>query len=314
MTLRCKTALATLAMTLLPFAAFAEDTVSTPADVTADVASDATSTGGTPGVNTCAGVCGQFFGEKSAGACNCDMACKNPKYNDCCPDIDTVCAPAADGLCAAKQCTGAGKTKDGKDSMCVCDPGCTQAGTCCSNFDTAGCSPAPVAGTCKGSDCAQDAKGKTADGSDADCYCDDICTGSGDCCDDKEQFCKSGATGGDAGVADVSSCIAKCTGKKCGEDDGCGGKCAGTCDNGGFCSASKVCTGGSTTDVATGGKDSGSLDASVKADTGTTGTVNTGTTSSSSGCTSGSSSKGGLGLALMLIGLVGAIVLRRRAV
>lgn len=331
MTLRWKTALATLALTALPAVAFAEtDATSTPADATA-VAGDATATTDTgtgpfnenpcwdqkcaketdackadkdclaahncagdkacldglkldsaaikkvnellnaiatcgykscndPTKGTCKDNCGNFMGDTAP--CNCDAACKDPKYNDCCQDYDALCGGS----------TGGG------------------AGSC---------------------------QGKCGKFVEADsCHCDDLCSDPqyNDCCDDYAKLCGGGgSTGGDTGTkADVSSCTAKCAGKKCGDDDGCGGKCSGTCDNGGVCSAAKTCTGGSTSD-ASGSKDSGALDATTGTGTGTTTTTGSNNSSSASSCNASGTSNGSWGLALVLFGLIGAVVLRRRA-
>jgi hypothetical protein len=51
-----------------------------------------------------------------------------------------------------------------------------------------------------------------------------------------------------------SSCTAACVGKNCGEDDGCGGKCSGTCPNGGTCQGG-ACAGGCVPDCS--GKECG---------------------------------------------------------
>ncbi len=337
MTLRWKTALATLALSALPAVAFAEtDATSTPADATA-VAGDATATTdtGTGAFNE--NPCWDQKCAKETDACKADKDCL--AAHACGSDqkcleglkLDQAGIDKVQGLlnaiadCGYKSCNdptkGSCKDKCGKflgnSSPCNCDDACKDYGDCCQDYDTlcgGGGGTAP-AGSCKGSDCAENSKGVGADGKPAACYCDDICTKSGDCCADKEQYCSGGGGGDTSSAADVSSCTAKCAGKKCGDNDGCGGKCSGTCDNGGVCSAAKTCTGGSTSDASTGGKDSGALDA---AGTGTgtgTGTTTNGSnnSSSASSCTASGTSNGSWGLVLVLFGLIGAVVLRRRA-
>jgi hypothetical protein len=71
------------------------------------------------------------------------------------------------------------------------------------------------------------------------CWCDEMCFGSGDCCTDVCQVCAESYPEECSGNA----CTPNCAGKACG-DDGCGGSC-GTCAAGQTCQAG-VCTGGST--------------------------------------------------------------------
>ena len=258
--------------------------------------------------------CGKFFGDKAKGFCNCDVACADPKYNDCCADYQPLCGALINGTCGKGQCTGVGKTADGKDAICSCDPKCSEAGNCCKGFDPKGCSTAPK-GSCKDA-CGGQAK-------DGDCYCDDQCAEMGDCCADIATMCKdqpAGDAGGTVGT-DASSCAPKCSAKNCGDGDGCGGKCTGPCPNGGLCSAAKACVTGGADAATTGGTDSAAADAGAKldatADTGTgtapTGTINN-TPASSAGCTAGGTAGGSLGMAFGMLALMGALVLRRRQV
>lgn len=319
-----KTLPAALALCLASATAYAEDVVSPPNDVSSstdvtattdtaggDTAGDTSS--GTPGKTTCSTACGKFFGDKNKGFCNCDIACADPQFNDCCADYIPMCGALIKGTCAPAQCTGMGKTADGKEAICSCDPKCADNGNCCEGFDATKCKAPVPAGSCKDS-----CGGQSGDG---ECYCDDTCAKMGDCCADIDTFCK-GQTGGDGGGsvgADTSSCTPQCTGKNCGDEDKCGGKCSGPCPTGGACDmASKTCKTGGADASTTGGSDAGATDTGVKSDTagntGTTGTTGTGTTSSSSGgCTANGSSNGSLGMAFGLLALMGLVVRRRRA-
>ncbi|MBI5607931.1 MAG: hypothetical protein HY902_03525 [Deltaproteobacteria bacterium] len=344
MTLRWKTALATLALTALPAVAFAEtDATSTPDDATA-VAGDATvttdtgtttdtTTTDTTTTDTSGGFnenpCWDQKCAKETDACKADKDCvaaHNCGSDQTCLSglkFDDATIKKVQGLlnaianCGYKSCNdptkGTCKDKCGKflgdTAPCNCDEACKDFGDCCQDYDALCGGSTGAVGSCEG---------KCGKYIEADkCHCDELCGDPqyNDCCDDYAKLC-GGSTGGDTGTqADVSSCTAKCAGKKCGDGDGCGGKCSGTCDNGGICSAAKTCTGGSTSDV-TSGKDSGSLDATGTG-TGTgTGNTNTGgnNTSNASSCNASGTSNGSWGLVLVLFGLIGAVVLRRRAV
>lgn len=281
---------------------------------------------GTPGKTTCATACGKFFGEKTKGFCNCDVACI--KYKDCCDDFNALCGAMVEGKCDAGQCTGVGKLKDGTKAICSCNPDtCTKAENCCGGFDPNGCAPAAPPGSCKGSDCQPNSQGTMPDGSPGQCYCDESCAQTKDCCADKDKFC-GGTAGGDTGKGDASSCTAQCTGKACGADDGCGGSCTGKCDGGGLCvtdtanPGKKICKGGTApADTSSGSADSGAgtggtadagavKDSGSAADAAKTTTTGTGTATKSSGCTAGS--RAGNGWIAGLLALMAAVVLRRR--
>lgn len=75
------------------------------------------------------------------------------------------------------------------------------------------------------------------------------CTDAGKCvavattCGDGE--CEPGETPTNCSKDCKATCAPNCTGKNCGEIDGCGGLCSGPCPEGGACSAEKNCIGGS---------------------------------------------------------------------
>jgi subtilisin family serine protease len=87
-----------------------------------DADGNACACGGTPPppppADSCQNACGTFDGNRS---CQCDSQCA--QFNDCCPDFNQFCAPAADscvGRCGGQAPAG-----------CFCDSSCAQFGDCC---------------------------------------------------------------------------------------------------------------------------------------------------------------------------------------
>lgn len=332
-----KTLPAALALCLASATAYAEDVISTPADVTAS--SDATATTDTGGGDTGGGgftpnPCWEEKCVKEVTACkanaNCVKfaACKDQACQEAIAKADEAAVKLYNAIanCGYKACNdptkGTCKDKCGKflgdTAPCNCDDQCKDYGDCCSDYDTV-CAKVAPKGSCKDS-----CGGQSGDG---ECYCDDQCVKMGDCCADIDTYCK-GSTGGDGGGStgsDASTCTPKCSGKNCGADDECGGKCSGPCPTGGACDmATKTCkTGGADASTGGGSDSSTAADAGAKLDGGVdaggtgnvgTGTAGTATTSSSSGgCTANGSGNGSLGMAFGLLALMGLVVRRRRA-
>jgi hypothetical protein len=155
----------------------------------------------------------------------------NPEDNPA-DDPDGNPAGAMPGSCAGQCGSDQGvATADG--GSCYCDAGCAEYGDCCADKDAAcgagGEDPAGPAGSapscsgkCGGSD-------PQADDSGVNCYCDDACTGNGDCCSDYAAQCGGG--GGDDGGA----------GDDGGENPPSGGSCVGYCGGAGSQGESCYC-------------------------------------------------------------------------
>ena len=215
----------------------------------------------------------------------------------------------------------------GANAKCNCDEACTQYNDCCAD-KPAVCGLPSCENACGD-------KGKYKDGTpdpaQNPCFCDDQCADSGDCCADNDKFCGGGGGADTTTAADASACKPACTGKNCGNDDGCGGTCSGPCPGGGICAVSggkKACNTGAAADTgatvdagtvadagATGGVNDAGADAAMKADTAAGTQVNNGTGSSakSSGCTATSQGPG-VGWLLGLMAVCGVLSLRRRFV
>jgi hypothetical protein len=134
-----------------------------------------------PTKGSCKDKCGKFLGDTAP--CNCDDACKDPKYGDCCADIDIVCATAnsCEGKCG----------KYDKAATCQCDDQCDANGDCCDDIaDKCPTTPAGDAGT---------STGKDAGGS---CTCANKECGDDGCghpCGANKGACASGASCSSAG-------------------------------------------------------------------------------------------------------------------
>lgn len=157
-------------------------------------------------VNVCVSKAGYVCGDGKCGtkenAASCPKDCKNV----------AVCG---NGTCENGETT----TLCPKDCPSTL-PGCGD-GICAitENFKSCAADCAVNTSGCKGR-C-----GLTAvDAAGALCYCDKLCTSSGDCCDDFASYC---------------TCTPICTGKKCGSD-GCGGNC-GVCATGSTCDTTGTC-------------------------------------------------------------------------
>jgi len=154
------------------------------------------------------GSCESMCGGGSDYTCWCDAECA--KNDDCCCDMDTYCVahPGSEDtqdsslqdsaptrppkLCKAGTCSG--RCGGGSDQDCWCDEHCAlhHYADCCCDVDTV-CTFENVqphvshnttacsnSGSCSG---------RCDGGSDKDCWCDDLCVQSGDCCCDKEEVC-----------------------------------------------------------------------------------------------------------------------------
>ena len=153
---------------------------------------------------SCSGSCG---GEAPGGTCYCDAGCSD--YGDCCGDYAQVCdaedsgdggdtgdTPPAGGSCSGA-CGGQGSGE------CFCDDQCVTSGDCCSDYAAqcdggdggdggdSGDQPPPAGGSCAGA-CGGQGSGE--------CYCDDLCATSGDCCADYDTECGVGGPEHQPGV------------------------------------------------------------------------------------------------------------------
>ncbi len=326
------TGLVAIVLASLPAYVLAEDAGSVPQPADATASSDVTSGGEDAG-----GSRGSFnenpcWDDKCAtetNACKADAACAKlvgclkAKDEKCVADLQKSNPDAFKLLetlqnCGYKACNDPtkGTCKDncgkflGNNAPCNCDTACKQYGDCCQDYDAL-CGGGGGGGA---ENSCQDKCGKFI-GDKAPCNCDDQCAEYDDCCPDYEKLCGEGGGGG--GGADAETCVPKCSGKTCGADDGCGGKCSGTCPNGGVCTATKTCSGGTTADAGTGAADANAADGGSLADVGTTATPGTtkasASSSSSSGCTSTPVSSNSMGLALALLAVAGVVIARRRA-
>jgi hypothetical protein len=183
---------------------------------------------------SCVGYCGSgpdADGDETPD-CYCDDECF--EWGDCCEDVCTAC-PDLTGCCTPV-CEGKECGDDGCGATCgECEAGlaCTADGLC----EPAG--PLSCDGYCQsGPDIDNDGL--------EDCFCDEVCFDSGDCCEDVCTACPELA----------GCCASKCEGKECG-DDGCGATC-GECLEGftcveGLCTCPKQCAGKQCGDDGCGG-------------------------------------------------------------
>ncbi len=148
--------------------------------------------------------------------------------------------------CKGVDCSGHGDCRmDGENAICDCHEGYMNSG------NGLECSESP----CKDVDCDGHGECVVFSGNPkCNCYegytqsadklhCEDgACTPS---CNGKEcgsdgcggicGTCEPGETCSATGQCEDGTCNPSCNGKQCGEDDGCGGKCDGSCDNGKTC-------------------------------------------------------------------------------
>jgi len=154
------------------------------------------------GPNGCGGVC---------GLCGSGKACTDDGQ---CVSLGPVC--------------GNGQCESG-ETQASCPADCKSTGPVCGNGSCeSGESSASCPKDCPSTGGPDSCVGKCGNKS-TNCYCDDACTGAGDCCADYKAVCGGGCT---------LTCAAGAT---CGSPDGCGGKCAGSCTAGLVCNSSKVC-------------------------------------------------------------------------
>lgn len=110
-------------------------------------------------------------GKSKNGSCWCDDACVG--YGDCCSDVAAVCKLGGGNCDPTLVCLQVITCVDGQSYPTACGPdNCDGPTGPCQDNGTASCEK----------QCGQAA----ADGS---CYCDDVCTEYGDCCNDFSQVC-----------------------------------------------------------------------------------------------------------------------------
>lgn len=192
---------------------------------------------------------GDHCGGKSDGACWCDDLCA--EYGDCCGDKQPVCDGVDPGptLCMADATCDDGQFCDHSQCLSNCPPGNFCPAVCwgaCADIPPSpqcpdvceavcagepepplppgcplpGCAcddPPPTPDTCEGS-----CGGK----SDGACWCDDLCSNYGDCCDDYEAQCTEPVDVCEAIVDDFLAETAQI--RSCGADAECGQVLSGT--------------------------------------------------------------------------------------
>lgn len=92
--------------------------------------------------NSCQGKCGVYDAKAS---CQCDVACEKQSPSDCCSDYGSVCKggtptqyptpKSATPKPSEGSCQGYCGTKS--SASCYCDTACTDAGDCCSDYQSA---------------------------------------------------------------------------------------------------------------------------------------------------------------------------------
>jgi hypothetical protein len=107
-------------------------------------------------------------------------------------------------------------------AKCYCDDSCIPIGDCCSDYDQycegsggSGGNPSGGGGSGGSSGGLTSCVGHCGDtgavpGSSPACYCDDLCTGSGDCCFDFNVACAFSGNGGSGGGSGTPTCTGHC--------------------------------------------------------------------------------------------------------
>ena len=209
---------------------------------------------------------------KTCGSNGCGGLCGTCPTGEGCSPLGTCVTPA----CGSLKC---GETDSNGIACSACDTGSCCNGTCIVlGMDEANCGKCAltcpalqscVVGECLA--CTANCTGKTCGpdgcgGLCGTCSAGTVCFG-GTCTaclpNCLNSVCGDDGCGGTCGkctanqacvAGQCSSCTAACVGKNCGENDGCGGKCDGTCPNGGTCQGG-ACAGGCVPDCS--GKECG---------------------------------------------------------
>ncbi|CAG2199239.1 ENDOU [Mytilus edulis] len=74
---------------------------------------------------SCVGRCGQKY--DSSLPCQCNTACTNPTYNNCCGDYNA--------FCLIESCAGRCTQPYNRDLECQCNPDCKHKDDCCDDYD-----------------------------------------------------------------------------------------------------------------------------------------------------------------------------------
>ena len=163
----------------------------------------------------------------SGGLCSCEF---KECVNTCCADAEFCCGTACctegydceDGVCTVPCSTDCTDKNCGELNECgdSCDGPCPGPNELCQNFVCV-CIPDCVGVLCGGSD-------------GCDGLCQGDCLGVNEVCEDAECVCQFVDCEGvccDEGIScqDGECCIPSCVGAACGDDNGCGGVCDGTC-------------------------------------------------------------------------------------
>jgi len=177
----------------------------------------------------------------SGACCGDDEVCHGGAC--CAPDCEGALCGAADGCAGFCQgtCPGMNETCEAGQCVCaheVCEGACCAAGEICQVGQCTVCTPICVGASCGDPDGCGGICDGACDGENEVClsefgYC--VCefvNCEGVCCNEVEA-CIDGV---------CTTCLHDCTGKACGDDDGCGVPCDGPCP-GDFetCNQAKVC-------------------------------------------------------------------------
>lgn len=181
------------------------------------------------GDDGCGGSCGSCQSTEqcsAAGVCEPKTVCTPDCTGKACGDDDGCNTGKCTGTCAT-----AGEVCDSTDYTCKpCTPTCDPAAVC---GDMDSCNSAKCTGTCaiQGQTCnattfvcegvvQNDCTGKNCGevGTDGTTKCNGPCADANFICDgDPNWYCKD------------NTCTIDCANKACGDQDGCGGQCIGTC-------------------------------------------------------------------------------------
>lgn len=190
-----------------------------------------------------------FCGGKSDGACWCDDLCAS--FGDCCGDKQPVCDGVDPGptLCMSDDTCDAGQFCDHSECLSNCPPGMFCPAVCwgqCSDAPQppqcpdvceaicAGEPEPPLPPGCPLPGCACDdpppnpdtCEGACGGKSEGSCWCDDLCSTYGDCCDDYDAACSEPVVTCETIVADF---LAETTEiRSCTADAECGQVLSGT--------------------------------------------------------------------------------------
>jgi hypothetical protein len=183
--------------------------VGSDADPVSDAGAERGPIGKADAPGSCAGDDGEdFCGSKSDGACWCDDLCAT--FGDCCGDKQPICDGVDPGptLCMSDDTCDDGEFCDHSECLSNCPPGMICPAVCwgacvpepsCPDVCAAICAgepepPLPPGCPLPGCVCDPPEDPNSCEGacggqSEGGCWCDELCSTYGDCCDDYEAEC-----------------------------------------------------------------------------------------------------------------------------